>query len=406
MARAPIDLPPIVDLTIPEVGSVTASRVLSAALRRLLGDLGAVLHPAAAGGDARLRADILDLVRRCGRERPGALASVLRRADVGAWIRCLRPGGPPAIDRALLLRRLAYGLARGLADVGGMVVPLRIPGPLPRRLSSLATREVLEIPTEADALAIDGEGLAILARDGRPILTRRHDEGAASPLYTPVTGSIVLAAIDDNPLADREAHPDKSGNAIDLGDASPATWAAALADALVVIGDHMPALRAEIDLYIQQFVPVGVDPERHLSASFQEAIGTIYLSLHPRPMTMVEAVIHEFSHNKLGALLELDPVLENAFTSVHRSPVRPDPRPLHGLLLALHAFLPVARLYEVMLAADDPRLPRPEGAARLRQIIASNHEAAEVLAEHGRPTAIGRPLLDELARWDQRFTAT
>ena len=41
-----------------------------------------------------------------------------------------------------------------------------------------------------------------------------------------------------------------------------------------------------MDLFLHQVVPVGWDPERHLSASYQEAIGTIYLSLHPSPMTM------------------------------------------------------------------------------------------------------------------------
>ena len=39
----------------------------------------------------------------------------------------------------------------------------------------------------------------------------------------------------------------------------------------------------------RQVVPVGFFPDRHLSASYREAIGTLYLSLHPSPMTMVEA---------------------------------------------------------------------------------------------------------------------
>ena len=41
-------------------------------------------------------------------------------------------------------------------------------------------------------------------------------------------------------------------------------------------------------------VPVGWDEQRHLSASYQEAIGTVYLSLHPNPLTLAEALIHEF----------------------------------------------------------------------------------------------------------------
>mgnify|MGYP000048771696 CR=1 FL=1 len=37
-------------------------------------------------------------------------------------------------------------------------------------------------------------------------------------------------------------------------------------------------------------------------------------------MTMTEALVHEFQHNKLNAALDLDPFLENAFDElvVHR----------------------------------------------------------------------------------------
>src|SRR6185503_20664745 len=91
-----------------------------------------------------------------------------------------------------------------------------------------------------------------------------------------------------------------------------------------------------------------------LSASYQEAIGTIYMTLHPSLMTMTEALIHEFSHNKINALFEIDDVLENAWSPLYASPVRPDPRPLHGVLLAVHAFLPVARLYEALIQAREP----------------------------------------------------
>jgi HEXXH motif-containing protein len=120
-------------------------------------------------------------------------------------------------------------------------------------------------------------------------------------------------------------------------------------------------------------------------------------------MTMTEAVIHEFSHNKLNALFELDDVLHNAFHPLFKSPVRPDPRPLHGVLLAVHAFVPVARLYEAMIAAGDPLAQHPSFAARFAQIVAGNHEGTEVLLAHGEPTEIGRGLLDELARWDRHF---
>ncbi len=158
-----------------------------------------------------------------------------------------------------------------------------------------------------------------------------------------------------------------------------------------------------MDVVLQQIIPVGADDEKHLSASYGEAIGTIYVTLHPNAMTMTEAVVHELSHNKLNAALELGPLLENAHAPLFSSPVRPDPRPLHGVLLAVHAFLPVAAMYRAMIDAGDPLAESDRFRERFRQIARGNHEGMTVLLEHARPTLEGRALLDELARIDASF---
>jgi len=397
------------DLTIPEPGSTTAGRVLSAALRRLLRDLGAQLHPSLPGSadDRRLRAELSRLVRVAKKSTPGALASVLRRPDVGVWIRCMRPGVRAMVDREVGLRRLAWSLARGLASVGGFPreLSLTIRAPLPARLSSLVAAEVFELPPACPEVELSAAGVRIAGAPAGAGLDRAlapWSESADRSRFPRIAGAIVLATVDDNPLADLEAHPDKQGNALSLGGEPASAWTSALADALGLIGDHLPDLRREIDLVVHQFIPVGYDPERHLSASYRESIGTVYLSLHPQPMTMVEAVIHEFSHNKLNALFEVDAVLDNAFTSLHASPVRPDMRPLHGVLFAVHAFLPVARLYERMIGAEDPRLG-VGGEARLKEIIAGNHRGARVVLDNAEPTELGAGLVAEIARWDRHF---
>jgi HEXXH motif-containing protein len=223
--------------------------------------------------------------------------------------------------------------------------------------------------------------------------------GSGSHESVAIEEPIVLALADNNPLAMHEAHPDKRGNALDLGGRPSSEWVAALREALQLVRSHLPDLRTEMDLYLQQIVPVGFFDDRHLSASYREAIGTVYLSLHPSPMTMVEALVHEFQHNKLNALLESDDVLENAHEPLYRSPVRPDARPLHGVLLAVHAFVPVALLYERMIVAGDARA----SDRRLREIALMNREGTDVLRAHARPTPVGKALLDELFRWDQHF---
>jgi HEXXH motif-containing protein len=223
--------------------------------------------------------------------------------------------------------------------------------------------------------------------------------GPAEPPFHVVDRDTVFALADNNPLASFEAHPDKQGNAVDLGGHPVGEWVDALRAAFALVEEHLPDLRAEMAHYVQTIVPVGFFEDKHLSASYREAIGTLYLSLHPHPMTMVEALIHEFQHNKLNALLELDDVLDNAHEPLYRSPVRPDPRPLHGVLLAVHAFVPVARLYERMIERGDARA----GDRRFRDIVGINREAAGVLRQHARATPVGAGLLAELCRWDEHY---
>src|SRR5262249_40938755 len=155
---------------------------------------------------------------------------------------------------------------------------------------------------------------------------------------------------------------------IDLGGHPVDEWTTALSTALDRIARHLPDLRAEMDLHLSQLVPVGWDPVKHLSASYQEVLRTAYLTLHPSQIPLSQPPIHEFSHNKLNALFELDDVLENAWSPLYSSPVRPDPRPLHGVLLAVHAFLPVARLYERMIASGDPEAQNDSFRGRFAEI--------------------------------------
>lgn len=399
---APLDPPK--DLTIPEPGSTTARDVLSRAIGRLMAELSTL---ARRPGELPLgRADAVTfakLVTETLTEAPGAVASALRQPTVGALLRCLRKDRSPALATELLAT-----LATDLAASGALCHEVTLTR-WPARILSSTAGLALAIPPDATALRLVPHGLTV-ERTERPLTLRlATDAGAgdAEPLARrfqhAIEGRSVLALEDNNPLSMFEAHPDKGGNVIDRGGQSIAAWTQALRGALSLIAAYLPELRAELDLYVRQFVPVGYSDERHLSASYQEAIGTIYLSLHPSEMTMVEAVIHEFSHNKLNALFELDPVLENAFAPLYASPVRPDPRPLHGVLLAVHAFFPVARLYEAMLRAGHPLSTSAWFVERYARIRRINREGAEVVLTHGRPTLIGAALLDELRRWDAHF---
>lgn len=394
-----IDVRSLPDFCVPAPGSTTLRAVLSGALRRALGDLQAVLRLHARGRFADDIAAFVDVVSPLARTQPGALAAAVRRTEVGVWLRCLRPEATASVDPGVGLPVLLGTIALELSRTGVLPRPLRLCS-CPPRLTSSAGRLCIAVPPGTTALSFEAGRLVLEHAHGTRVADLEPDDAA----FVSLDGSAVrLALVDDSPLAALEAHPNKAGNALDLGGQPAERWKAALAGALALVGTYLPAFRSEIEAVLQQVVPVGWDEERHLSASIQEAIGTVYLSLHPNPMTMAEALIHEVSHNKLAALFELDPVLHNDRGEAYASPVRPDPRPLHGVLLAVHAFLPVAALYAAMIEAGAPGSEHPSFRQRLAAIVAGNHEGAEVLRAHARVTNRGAELLAEIGALDRRF---
>ncbi|MEO8605097.1 MAG: HEXXH motif-containing putative peptide modification protein [bacterium] len=211
-----------------------------------------------------------------------------------------------------------------------------------------------------------------------------------------------LATVDHNPMAAFEAHPDKAGNHVDLGGRSEDDWLAMLDESFALVERFLPGEFAEMGVLLREIVPVGYDDVRHLSASYREAVGTVYLTLHPNVMTMTEALIHEFQHNKFNVAAYGATFLNNAFQPLYKSPIRPDPRPLWGIVLAVHAFLPVAELYRRMRDAEHPFAGTPEFERRMTEIDLKNHEGMDMLRAHADFTAAGRALFDDLEALERR----
>ena len=407
------------DLTLP-ASTATVRAVLSAALRRLAHDLARLrprARPEIAQAFERVRAAFLGELAR----EPGRAFAILRRPNAGAQLRVLREldAPSPRVDAltASLSATLAVELVHAGADLsitlpstparvvclgGRFVLPGGGPATLAGGRWSIEERSGVTVGGPLPSSAGGGLPSRGGATDGIGDIDLR---AAPERPFHPIDGGIVLATVDDNPLAMVEAHPDKQGNALDLGGRPASAWVEALRDGLARVEAYLPIVREEMELVLHQMIPVGADDEKHLSASYREALGTIYLTLHPSAMTMTEAILHEFAHNKLNAMLELDPLLENAFHPLFASPVRPDPRPLHGVLLAVHAFLPVAALYRAMIERGDPLAGAEAFHARYRAIIAKNRAGVGVLLENARPTEAGRPLLDELRALDASFAS-
>ena len=383
------------DLTIPDEGSTTTRAIFSMSLRSLFEELKRLRPGRSASPEAR---EAYQLARRAVADllpgQPGAIAMALRRPSLSAPLRCLRNAEGESTELLTsVASELLFELA--LSDALTQEAKVRV---FPTELISLNHRRVFTPPAGARSLTFASGRIRV---DEGEWITRTRLTPA--PELAVIEDDLLLATVDDNPLRMDEAHPDKGGNPIDLGGREASEWLSELRADLAVIERHMPTLRDEMRVLLSQIVPVGYDAEKHLSASYQEALGTIYMTLHPQRMTMVEALVHEFSHNKVNALFELDPLLINAFSPLYTSPVRPDPRPLHGVLLAVHAFLPIARLYERMLEADDELSRAPAFKERFAQIRATNRRGADVLLEHAQPTDVGQGVIDEIRRWDDYY---
>ncbi len=205
-----------------------------------------------------------------------------------------------------------------------------------------------------------------------------------------------FALYDSNPLSMYEAHPDKWGNAISLGQKSLDEWLAAFREALTYVQIGVPTWYEEFKTSLRRIVPVGYLPERHLSASYREAPGLAYLTLCDHPLTIAEALIHETQHSKVNLLSWVDPVVHNAMTTWTQSPVRPDLRPLWGVLLAVHAFVPVAAMYDQLAVMKHPVSETDRFKRRRAEILAGNHRAMTSVRESSEPTELGAKLIEEM----------
>ena len=410
------------DLTVPVADTRTFRRVLNAYWQRVLHDLQRVPLAAVAHHNRALYDRTCAALRAAGQRDPRKALHVVRQPTVSVLVECIQhqfAGTPDATLLNAWLRELCALVLLELAALGelpaaGVTVGRDPQGQFPVLRSPTANlllrpHEVVTalsfrphsvtlhegMQTQALPLRPDGKWVDSKAEIALPAVVEH-------PYLTIVPG-VFLALTDNNPLADFEAHPDKHGNQLDLGGRQAEEWLASLRRAIADIDAHLPLIGEELRLAMRLFVPVGYDEHKHLSASFQEAIGLIYLTLHPQQMTMTEAVLHEFQHNKINAAFRLDPLLHNAWSPLYPSPVRPDPRPLHGVLLAVHAFQPIARLYEEMARADRPDAQNTFWNERFRKIIHINRAGAETVLTHAQPTHAGAGLFAEMAALDGHF---
>jgi HEXXH motif-containing protein len=368
------------------------------ALRELLSISGAGMGARASHGVGHLQS----VVERLAREQPKAILEIVGLPDVQAPLLVMAAGlrSPEQV-----LEQLVPALFSGLSTMGRQLGEAIVwEHPISR--VPMKGKGSLVFAEPAKAMLVDPSGLAVEFSSGErlnlneweaidhPGIERRVDSfGLGSDVL-----DLHLSMSDSNPLAMDEAHPDKEGNAISLGGKESGEWCEMLNEALGHVEAALPDWYAELAVTNQRILPVGYEPEMHLSASYREAPGIVYMTLHPDSLTMAEALVHEVQHGKLNRLSWVDPVLHNAYTAWSDSPVRPDLRPVMGVLLAVHAFIPVAALHNRLAAMDHPISRTRKFADRRDQVLAGNAGGLSIVEKIGEPSPLGRKVIQGLRR--------
>lgn len=268
--------------------------------------------------------------------------------------------------------------------------------PLPRLVDPTRGEVVTHSQGPLDGLAVHPDTAEVRAGSAFHTLGSAPCGFVVTSVRHTLTPGLHLSTVDSNPLSMVEAHPDKAGNALSLGDRPLASWLDAFGEATAALAAHLPEWTQALPAAPLRLVPVGFEPERHLSASYREALGVAYLTLHPSPLTLAEAIVHEGQHTRINTLLLLDPVLHNGTTTWTPSPVRPDLRPLNGVLLAAHAFVPVSVFHARLASAGHPLSTDPAFPMRRAAVLVGNDRGLRTCRELADPTPAGARVLDAL----------
>lgn len=167
--------------------------------------------------------------------------------------------------------------------------------------------------------------------------------------------NIRLTLVDNNPNNNIIAHPwhnNDGGSIMWWWDRDEQEWLEIFWKAFKVLKMVNNDFFHELNWIIKKIVPMKTSIWVHNSCSYKECIGTLYLwytidSLEPE-INILEALIHESSHNKLNLIMQYQALHLNNEDLKYYSPYRPDARHIHWVYLWVHAIIPTIH---VMLEA-------------------------------------------------------
>ena len=216
-----------------------------------------------------------------------------------------------------------------------------------------------------------------------------------------INGTSILLTLDDNnPENGIVWHPDHDQEGM-LGwwDKTPKEWNEVFSKSFMLLKNVNPDFYEELNYLIKKIVPMKTSIDVHNSCSYKECVGTLYLwyttNVEYPELSILEALIHESSHNKLNLIMQSDRLTLNDFSLQYYSPYRPDARHIHWVYLWVHALIPT--VYILLQAIESWYIKDSWWMQKTLLYHMKNKIWFKVLQKYAKTTKIGQSILQELA---------
>ena len=311
---------------------------------------------------------------------PDVLAQLLNEPDLRVWLADLRA---------------AAAASAGDVESVACVLPLL----LIERLAAIDARRcwIVRIPADRRFAPLDWPS-RIRSSTGEPFVASVETRWEAFPRFSrndfrlegrTRVADIELLDPDSFPELAEAKCPDERPCALDAP-----TMETVLRSGFDFLAEYWPESVADVHPRCRAVLPIFAPGAHIYSASAAELPLIIKLTLRAdeSPVRLAETLVHETAHGKLESLWDIAPLLESADDApLYHHPWRPDPRPLRGVFLAVHAFTNVTLLYRRAAEADS------RGAAHDLAVLETQvAEGLATLEEHAAFTPTGASVFDRL----------
>lgn len=281
---------------------------------------------------------------------PRAVAQVLMYPSVGMWslhcLRALRCGN----QRAEIAAELGYLGAIAAAAATRAEHGFEITVPMQSGSIMLPTLGLAQLGNEHDGglVVLRGENGRIEVDTGRHVVNISPiiDEGTDGPGWSQLRRLIATTSGHTLGIFLDDLDPYRASLRLPLSSRLPAEevemWGRTLNRTWAMLVDRHSAYARAISVGMVSLVPLmSQQSGRGMSVTSSQTFGSCALSDPVDAITLAVTLIHEFQHAKLGCLHDLIPLHSARRDMLYYSPWREDPRPLHGLLHGVYAYLGV-----------------------------------------------------------------